>query len=82
MTSEQVRGHCLCNTIKYLVVGKPLWCGHCHCNSCRRNTGSTVATFVAYDKKQFSIISGELGTYESSRRNTVLLQGMWYTCRL
>lgn len=39
-------GHCLCGKIGYAFDGAPKWQGHCHCESCRRATGSGMASFL------------------------------------
>jgi len=66
MTNEITTGKCLCESIKFKIHGNPLWVSHCHCQSCRRNTGSVVATFVGLRKEQLSYITGSRKFYESS----------------
>ncbi len=43
-----------------------LWVAHCHCHSCRRNTGSALATFVGIAREGFRYTQGTPGTYASS----------------
>ncbi|NIS07140.1 MAG: GFA family protein [Gammaproteobacteria bacterium] len=59
-------GRCLCGSLQFEVRGKPLWVAHCHCRSCRRNTGSAVATFVGFRKDQLTYTCGERKFYASS----------------
>lgn len=59
-------GRCLCGDIRYRFEGKPLWVGHCHCESCRRQTSSAVATFVGVDRKQLAYTAGSPAVYHSS----------------
>ncbi len=59
-------GGCLCGALRFEARGKPLWVAHCHCRSCRRNTGSAFATFVGYKREQFRVIEGALQSYASS----------------
>mgnify|MGYP001821247042 CR=1 FL=1 len=66
MTMRIIKGHCLCKSVRYVVDGEPVWCAHCHCSDCRRHTGSAVATFVCFEKGQFSLTAGEFGRIESS----------------
>lgn len=66
MTDASHEGHCLCGNIRYQVAGDPLWSGHCHCGTCRRNTGSAIASFVGFKRDQFALTSGELKAYASS----------------
>ena len=64
--NDGTNGRCLCGNVRFELRGKPLWVAHCHCNSCRRNTGSAVATFVGYNKEQLTYTRGERKFYESS----------------
>jgi hypothetical protein len=41
------RGRCLCSKTTFEYTGSENWCGHCHCESCRRNTSSAFTTFLA-----------------------------------
>jgi hypothetical protein len=59
-------GRCLCGSLQFEVRGRQLWVAHCHCHSCRRNTGSAVATFVGFKSDQLTYIRGERKFYASS----------------
>ncbi len=63
---ETHEGGCLSGALRFAARGKPLWIAHCHCHSCRRNTGSAFATFVGYQQAQFRIVKGALQSYASS----------------
>lgn len=41
-------GGCLCGRVRFEVTGKPRSVFHCHCFSCRRQTGGAVASFAAF----------------------------------
>ena len=64
--TDGTNGRCLCGNLRFELRGTPLWVAHCHCESCRRSTGSAVATFVGYKKKQLTYTRGERKFYESS----------------
>jgi len=65
--NEIVReGGCLCGAIRYRVAGVPLWVAHCHCQSCRRHTGTGMTTFAGFPKSQFTITAGTPVRRESS----------------
>lgn len=66
MIDNIVEGHCLCGSIQFRVEGDALWVAHCHCESCRRNTGSAVATFVGFKPSQLEYLSGQRKIFESS----------------
>jgi hypothetical protein len=64
--SEDHSGSCLCGAVRFKARGRPLWVAHCHCQSCRRNTGSAVATFVGYRKDRLAYVAGAPEIYASS----------------
>lgn len=64
--TDTATGRCLCGRVQFEVRGKQLWVAHCHCESCRRNTGSAVATFIGYNKAQLTYTRGERKFYPSS----------------
>ncbi|MEM9008083.1 MAG: GFA family protein [Cyanobacteria bacterium P01_F01_bin.86] len=66
MDRERIDGQCLCQSIQFQIKEAPLWIGHCHCQSCRRNTGSAVATFVGVSAQAIKFVCGERSFYESS----------------
>ena len=39
-------GRCLCGAIQFEFAGEAVETTHCHCESCRRQTSSPVATFA------------------------------------
>lgn len=41
-------GGCLCGAVRYSAKGKPLWVAHCHCASCRRQSGAPMVTWAGY----------------------------------
>jgi hypothetical protein len=41
-----MNGHCLCGQVTFEFAGSPIWCGHCHCDSCRRATASPFTTWI------------------------------------
>ena len=41
-------GHCLCGAVRYVYdPDGVLWRGHCHCESCRRQTSSPFTTWFS-----------------------------------
>lgn len=66
VTDKTFTGRCLCGDVQYAVNQSPIWVGYCHCESCRRNTGSAVATFVGVPVTSFTITLGSRSFFESS----------------
>jgi hypothetical protein len=59
-------GHCLCGAIQYEYDGEPTAIIHCHCESCRRQTSSPVATFVMVPKAALRFTHGTPKEFASS----------------
>ena len=64
--SETHNGGCMCGAIRFEADGTPDWVAHCHCQSCRRQTGSPVATFAGFTIKTFRYTKGEPKVFESA----------------
>ena len=64
-------GHCLCGSVRYEISGEPLALLYCHCEECRRATGSSLNTSIFVRRGDFRIASGDdaLSFYESSSGN-------------
>ncbi|MDH3378815.1 MAG: GFA family protein [Gammaproteobacteria bacterium] len=65
MGKEHV-GRCHCGAIRYRMKGEPIMVEYCHCDSCRRLSGSVVSTFIGYARESFGMIDGEPVYYQSS----------------
>jgi len=61
------RGSCLCNTVRYEVSGELGELIYCHCQRCRKATGSAFIAVAPVPKTNFTITHGEasLKTYRS-----------------
>ena len=46
MAEINATGGCLCGRLRYRVRGDIVWTGYCHCESCRRFTGSVVTNWL------------------------------------
>lgn len=65
MTTEKYEGGCLCGKIRYVLDGKPVWIGYCHCKSCRRATGAAAVTHVGANLSDVAFVKGCVKIYES-----------------
>ncbi len=64
--SDNHTGRCLCGAVKLEVMGEPIWKAHCHCESCRRSTGSALATFVGLERDAVRFVKGTPKVFVSS----------------
>ncbi len=65
--SETYTGSCLCKKITYKLEGEPARFYHCHCERCRKVTGTGHATNIMIKvDKELEWLSGEelLGRYK------------------
>jgi hypothetical protein len=60
------QGGCLCGAVRFAFAEPLLWIAHCHCASCRRNTGAALATFIGVARDRFRLLAGRSSIYASS----------------
>lgn len=63
---EKITGGCLCGSVRYEALGKPVCVGHCHCQTCRRHTGAPIVTFVMFAADQVRFPERDRDIYRSS----------------
>src|SRR5215472_14440621 len=57
--SKIVRGSCLCGGVRFEVQPPFFRAGHCHCERCRKHSGTAVCTQARVSKAQFRLLQGE-----------------------
>lgn len=64
-------GHCLCGTVRYEISEKPVAMMYCHCEECRRATGSSLNTSIFVEREHFRIVAGQsaVACHETSPEN-------------
>ena len=63
---ELFNGGCRCGAIRYRVSGPPVMVEYCHCDSCRRSSGSAVSVLAGFPRDEFEILNGLPTYYEST----------------
>lgn len=63
---DVTKGHCLCGQLAWEFQGPMKWAGHCHCESCRRNTSSPFTTWFGVPTAAHRFTGREPAIYESS----------------
>ncbi len=56
-------GGCLCGAVRYTSTADPALCGHCHCDDCRRSSGTGHCTHLILPAAALSL-TGELRFYD------------------
>ena len=59
MTSQRLKGSCLCGSITYEAEKIETRIGHCHCSMCRKFNGAAFSTFAKVKLEHFRWLSGE-----------------------
>jgi hypothetical protein len=65
-SDSSLEGGCLCKAIRYRVSGTPVFSVICHCNTCRRASGSPSVAWVTFERNQVEFLAGPARSYESS----------------
>jgi len=58
--NNTVRGHCLCGAVAYEYRGTVGLANYCHCEDCRRCTGSAFNVGVRFERDKFRLTRGNL----------------------
>ncbi|MGZ6017797.1 MAG: GFA family protein [Phenylobacterium sp.] len=60
----KLTGGCNCGKVRYQLEGEPLRVGLCHCESCRKESGSAFSYFGIWPKAA-ATLSGELACFRT-----------------
>lgn len=60
----RLSGGCKCGSVRYEVSGEPIRTGLCHCETCRKDSGSAFSYFGIWPRMTV-MLSGELGSWRS-----------------
>lgn len=60
----KLSGGCNCGQVRYEIDGDPIRVGICHCETCRKESGSVFSFFGIWPKES-TTLSGELGCWKS-----------------
>ncbi len=64
----KLSGKCLCGAVSYTCANDPVFAGNCHCNDCKKASGSGYAPTLFFPENSVSI-SGEVKYFASSGRS-------------
>jgi hypothetical protein len=64
--SFPVKGGCHCGDIRYGLRAEPEFSGVCHCESCRRSSGTESVGWLTVAVDAFTVDRGEISHYVSS----------------
>ena len=61
--SHTFSGGCLCGAVRYSCSAEPAMAGHCHCEDCRRSSGTGHSSHLAVPEASVTL-TGETKGYE------------------
>jgi len=76
MDKMAFKGSCLCGSVKYELTGESKRFYHCHCQRCRKATGTGHASNLMVKQENFKWLCGEAGL----KRYNVPEAERFYTC--
>ena len=56
---ENFEGGCSCGAIRFRIVGSPVWTNLCHCNACKKRSGSAFGFSFVADANQIAYFTGD-----------------------
>jgi hypothetical protein len=62
-SSSKFTGRCMCNAVTYEVTGSPVIVAQCHCDECRRLSGTGHSIGAMFAKEQV-VLTGELSEFK------------------
>ena len=57
--SKSIPGSCLCGGVRFEVDPPFIQANHCHCDRCRKHSGTAVCTQARVLREQFRLLQGE-----------------------
>ncbi|MBP7586411.1 MAG: GFA family protein [Thermoanaerobaculia bacterium] len=61
--AQAFTGGCLCGAVRYSCAGEPMMAGHCHCEDCRRSSGTGHCSHLVVPEAALRM-TGETRAYE------------------
>jgi len=55
---EAYSGGCGCGAIRYKACGQPVMVAYCHCDDCRKSSGSVVSVLAGFRRDGFELTKG------------------------
>jgi hypothetical protein len=78
--TKPITGRCLCGAIRYSITGEPMMMGHCHCEDCRRSSGSGHSSHLAVTEAGVTITGAPKGYGRAADSGHVVTRFFCETC--
>ena len=60
---KRYRGGCSCGSVRYELRDHPIWINACHCNACKKRTGSAYGISMVCEASAAQDFAGEVKTF-------------------
>ena len=60
---DELEGGCSCGSVRFELRGKPLWTNICHCDACKKRTGSAYGFSLVMDASGVKKFVGATKTF-------------------
>ncbi|MDP3746310.1 MAG: GFA family protein [Phenylobacterium sp.] len=73
-------GGCLCGAVRYTCDGTPMMAGHCHCEDCRRSSGTGHSSHLAVPEESVTLTGEAKGYVRPSDSGNPVTRAFCPTC--
>ena len=73
-------GGCLCGAVRYSCTGDPAMAGHCHCEDCRRSSGSGHCSHLGVPEAGVTLKGETMGYERPADSGNVVTRHFCGTC--
>lgn len=73
-------GGCLCGAVRYSCTAEPAMAGHCHCEDCRRSSGSGHSSHLAVPEASITLTGQTTGYARAADSGNVVTRHFCPTC--
>ncbi|MGQ0534211.1 MAG: GFA family protein [Caulobacteraceae bacterium] len=78
--ADKFTGGCLCGAIRYSCDAEPTMAGHCHCEDCRRSSGSGHSSHLLVPEASVGLIGGPKGYARPADSGNIVTRYFCPTC--
>jgi hypothetical protein len=78
--TQTFSGRCLCGEVRYTCSAEPAMAGHCHCEDCRRSSGSGHCSHLAVPEASVSLTGETKGYARAADSGNVVTRHFCPTC--
>lgn len=76
----QFTGGCLCGAVRYICTAAPMMAGHCHCEDCRRSSGSGHCSHLMVPEAAVTMTGATTGYARAADSGSMITRHFCPTC--